>query len=186
MKDAEERPLRILLEGRPGVGKTTLVRRLAASLADAGISLAGFFTEELREAGRRVGFAVETFDGRRAALAHVDLPGGPSVGRYGVDVAAFERLALPALSKAFDADLVVIDELGTMELASAAFRAAISDLLEQPVPLVATVHVFRHPFTDALKGRPGVEIVRLSERNRDELSLRLATQLAARLPQRRR
>ena len=34
-------------------------------LREAGVPLAGFLTEELREGGRRVGFAIETFDGTR-------------------------------------------------------------------------------------------------------------------------
>jgi nucleoside-triphosphatase len=72
---------------------------------------------------------------------------------------------------------VLIDELGKMELASEAFRAAVSQLLEQPIALVATVHLARHPFTDALKRRPAVELVRLTMRNRDELPERLAARL---------
>jgi nucleoside-triphosphatase len=169
-----ERPLRVLVEGRPAVGKTTVARRLAALLREAGVPLAGFVTEELREHGRRVGFAIETFDGSRAVLAHVGLPGPPRVGRYGVDLAAFERLALPALAEPPATGVVLIDELGKMELASESFRGALSELLERPVALVATVHVARHSFTDALKRRPGVELVRVTGQNRDELPARLA------------
>jgi nucleoside-triphosphatase len=126
-------------------------------------------TEELRESGRRVGFAVETFAGERATLAHVRFPGPPRVGRYGVDLDAFERLALPALSRAAAADLIVIDELGKMELASEGFRNAVSASFESATPIVATVHVARHPFTDALKTNPSVELLDVSRSTRDEL-----------------
>jgi nucleoside-triphosphatase len=172
-----ERPLLVLVEGRPAVGKTTVARRLAALLREAGVPLAGFVTEELRERGRRVGFAIETFEGAHGVLAHVGLPGPPRVGKYGVDLPAFERLALPALASAPDAGVVLIDELGKMELASEAFRAAVSKLLEQPVALVATVQIARHPFTDALERRPAVELVRVTARNRDSLPARLAARL---------
>jgi nucleoside-triphosphatase len=172
-----ERPLRMLLEGRPAVGKTTVARRLAALLGEAGVPLAGFVTEELREQRRRVGFAVETFHGVRAVLAHVDLRGPPRVGKYGVDLAAFERVALPALASPPERGVVLIDELGKMELASEAFGTAVSRLLDQPVALVATVHVARHSFTDALKQRPDVEVVRVTGANRDELPARLAARL---------
>jgi nucleoside-triphosphatase len=172
-----ERPLRVLLEGRPAVGKTTVARRLAELLTEAGVPLAGFVTEELHEHGRRVGFAVETLDGARAVLAHVDFPGPPRVGKYGVDLAAFERVALPALVSPPERGVVLIDELGKMELASEAFCAAVSRLLDEPVALVATVHVARHSFTDALKQRSGVEVVRVTHGNRDELPAQLAARL---------
>src|ERR671925_24846 len=79
-------------------------------------------TEEIRERGRRVGFSIERFGGERGVLAHVDLPGPPRVGRYGVDLVAFERLAIPALEQA--GEVAIVDELGKMELASDAFREA--------------------------------------------------------------
>jgi nucleoside-triphosphatase len=174
-----ESPLRVLLEGRPAIGKTTVARRLVALLREADVPVAGFVTEELRDRGRRVGFTVDTFDGVRAVLAHVDFPGPPRVGRYGVDLAAFERLALPALASVPDDAVAVIDELGKMELASEAFRSAVVRLLEQPVSFVATVHVARHPFTDPLKRRPEMEVVPVSARNRDELPARLAARVGS-------
>jgi nucleoside-triphosphatase len=172
-----ERSLLVLIEGRPAVGKTTVARRLGALLREACVPLAGFVTEELREGGRRVGFAIGTFDDAHGVLAHVGLPGPPRVGKYGVDLAGFERVALPVLASPPQGCVVLIDELGKMELASKAFRAAISGLLERPVRLVATVHVAGHPFTDSLKSRPGVELVRVTTRNRDDLPERLAARL---------
>jgi nucleoside-triphosphatase len=183
----EKRPLRLLLEGRPGIGKTTVARRLLVVLRDAGIPLGGFVTDEIRSGGRREGFAVRTVDGQRDILAHLELPGPPRVGRYGVDLPAFERVALPAMAAPQPVGVVVVDELGKMELASAAFRDAMSDLLDRDVAVVATVHVHRHPFTDALKRRPDLRVIRVTERSRDALPERLAAELtaaaAARRPQ---
>jgi nucleoside-triphosphatase len=172
--------LRILVEGRPGSGKTTVAARLADLLAERSIEVRGFVTHELREAGRRIGFAVETVDGRRAKLAHVSFAGRPRVGRYGVDLAAFERVALPALAEPPRGAVVLIDELGKMELASEPFREAVSRLFDAPVDLVATVHLFRHPFTDGLKRRPDVERVRVTRYGRDELPETLADRLGTR------
>jgi nucleoside-triphosphatase len=177
----EKRPLRLLLEGRPGIGKTTVARRLLALLRDAGIPLGGFVTDEIRRGGRREGFAVQAVAGQRGVLAHVELPGPPRVGRYGVDLPAFERVALPAMAgpQPVGVVVVVVDELGRMELASAAFRDAMSELLDREVAVVATVHVHRHPFTDALKRRPDLRVVRVTERSRDALPERLAAELVA-------
>jgi nucleoside-triphosphatase len=168
-------PPRILLEGRPGVGKTTVLRRCVEQLRSSGVVVAGFVTEELRERGRRVGFAVERVGGERGVLAHVDLPGPPRVGRYGVDLASFERIALPALEA--PGEVVVADELGKMELASPAFRAAVTGLFDGDRPVLATVHAFRHPFTDDLKRRPDVALVRVTESSRDALPGDLAARL---------
>jgi nucleoside-triphosphatase len=165
--------VRLLIEARPGAGKTTAIGRLAELLRADGVSLSGFLTREIREGGRRVGFEIETFDGARGLLAHVEIGGPPRVGRYGVDLEEFERLALPALGEG----VLLIDELGKMELASEPFRHAVLDSLDRPEPIVATVQAARHPFTDALKRRREVTTVRLTSANRDELPLDLAARL---------
>jgi nucleoside-triphosphatase len=168
---------RLLLEGHPGIGKTTVTRRLLKLLQEAGVPVAGFTTGELRTGGRREGFVVEAVSGAREVLAHVDLPGPPRVGRYGVDLAALERVALPALREPGAGGVVVVDELGRMELASAAFRAAVVELLGRDVAVVATVQRARHRFTDALKCRPGIRVVRVTEATRDGLPEQLVDRL---------
>jgi nucleoside-triphosphatase len=170
-------PVRLLIEARPGAGKTTALGRLADLLRDAGVPLSGFLTRELRERGRRLGFEIETFAGEHGLLAHVEIAGPPRVGRYGVDLDAFERLALPAVDRPSEEGVVLIDELGKMELASERFRESVGALLDGPLPLVATVHVARHPFTDALKRRRDIETLRLSKGNRDRLPAELAERL---------
>jgi nucleoside-triphosphatase len=132
----------------------------------------------MREGRRRVGFAVETFDGKRATLAHVDLPGPPRVSKYGVDLETFERLALPVLREVAPDAVVVIDELGKMELASEAFCGVVLELFERPVTTIATVQIARHPFTDELKQRPAVERIRVTQGNRDELPALLAARVS--------
>jgi nucleoside-triphosphatase len=165
-----------MIEARPGAGKSTALRRLGELLRARGATLAGFVTEEIRDGGRRVGFSIETFGGERGTLAHVDRPGRSRVGKYGVALGEFERLALPALR--VPADAILIDELGKMELASVAFQDAVASLLERETPVVATVHTARHPFTDRLKRRPDTDVVRLTRANRDELPRLLAARLA--------
>jgi nucleoside-triphosphatase len=91
---------RLLLTGPPGVGKSTIVERLVDQLRVAGVPVNGFITRELRDEGQRVGFMVETLNGPSAVLAHVSFTAGPKVGRYGVDVSAFDRVAIPELYEA--------------------------------------------------------------------------------------
>ena len=171
--------MRTLLEGRPGAGKSTIARRLADTLREQGIPVTGFVTEEIRRGGRRLGFAVERLSGERGILAHIELPGPPRVGRYGVDVAALERLAIPALQEANEREVAIVDELGKMELASVPFRDAFSALLDRPVSVVATVHSAPHPFTDGLKRRRDIETLRVTIANRDKLPGLLAARVAS-------
>jgi 5-formyltetrahydrofolate cyclo-ligase len=168
---------RLLLEGRPGIGKTTVARRLLKLLREAGVPVGGFTTRELRTGGRREGFMVEAASGAHEVLAHVRLPGPPRVGRYGVDLAAFDRVALPALREPGTGGVVVVDELGRMELASAPFRDAVVELLERDVAVVATVHRARHQLTDALKRRRDVRVLRVTEATRDALPRQLMERL---------
>jgi nucleoside-triphosphatase len=175
----DEGTVRLLLEGRPGIGKTTAARRLLTLLQEVGLPVGGFTTAELRAGGRREGFLVEAASGAQARLAHVDLPGPPRVGRYGVDLAAFERVALPALGDPGLGGVVVIDELGKMELASAAFRAAVLELLGRDVAVVATVHRAHDRFTEALRRRPDVRVIRVTEATRDALPEQLMDCLAS-------
>jgi nucleoside-triphosphatase len=160
---------KILLEGRPGVGKTTVAERLAERLGAAGLPLSGFVTREIRHEGVRRGFSITTLDGSEGTLAHVELPGPPRVGKYGVDLDVLERIGVPALRPPGRDGVVIVDELGKMELASQAFRNAVVGIVEGQAVLVATVHVARHPFTDALKRRRGIQLLRVSVENREQL-----------------
>jgi nucleoside-triphosphatase len=94
-----------------------------------------------------------------------------------VDLEAFERVALPTLRKPSAAGVVVIDELGKMELASKAFCDAVAGLFDGPAQIVATVHVFRHAFTDALKRRADVERIEVTHANRSHLPEQIASRL---------
>ncbi|MDR7482272.1 MAG: nucleoside-triphosphatase [Armatimonadota bacterium] len=159
----------LLIAGRPGVGKTTLLRTLAA---DLGPRAGGFYTEEIREGDRRVGFRLVTLDGRAAVFAHVRLAARASyrVGRYGVEIEILERLGVASVREAAArGQVVLIDEIGKMELASAAFCCAVDEVADGPVPLVATVTLAAHPWADAFKRRPTVTLLRLTPTARDKV-----------------
>lgn len=155
----------LLLTGVPGVGKTTLVKRIAAQLS--GLSLAGFYTEEIRVGRQRVGFKLVGFGGESGVIAKVDLASPHRVGRYGVDVAAIDRLAGTAL--ALDAEVYLIDEIGKMECLSSVFVCHVEQLLSAGKPLIATVAKQGGGFIEAVKRQPKVELWEVTCSNRDPL-----------------
>jgi hypothetical protein len=68
----------LLLTGVPGIGKTTVIRRVAARLQKRRIG--GFYTEEIREDSDRRGFRLVGFDGSEGVIADVDFPKVPGSG----------------------------------------------------------------------------------------------------------
>ncbi len=158
------------------MGKTTLVRRVAERLAHR--SPAGFYTAEIREGRERRGFEIVTLDGSRGILAHVDIRGPRRVGRYGVDVDAFERLVEAIPWPRPGAGLSIIDEIGRMECFSARFQALVREILDAGSPLLATVALHGGGLIEEVKRRPGVELLEISPRNRDRLSGEIARRWA--------
>jgi nucleoside-triphosphatase len=161
----------LLLTGRPGVGKTTVIKTVSQALGERAD---GFYTEEIRASGRRQGFRLIGLRGEQATLAHVRIKGRPRVGRYGVDVAALDRTGVTALERGIaQGRVVVIDEIGKMELFSEAFKAAVLGALDSPAPVIATVMARPHPWVDPLKGRPDVTLWQVTVENRDEMLSRV-------------
>ena len=168
---------KILVTGTPGVGKTTIARAVADGLRD--LRPAGFITGEIREGGRRRGFSLEGLDGRRAVLAHEEFPGPHRVGRYGVDVEAFEGFLGGTDFFSPSSGLTVIDEIGKMECFSERFAALVERLMEGDRPLVATVALRGGGLIGAVKRRQNVRVIVADRKNRDRLPRELAEEVRA-------
>lgn len=164
-----------LLTGAPGSGKTTAIRRILERISfEAG----GFYTEEIRTGGRRKGFRLVTLEGERAVLAHVDIQGAPRISKYGVDVEALERVGVAALRRACaQKPLVVIDEIGPMEMLSQAFREAVVEALESDRVVLGSIVRRGRGFAQAVKSRPEVQVIEIHRSNRDRLVEDLAKQV---------
>jgi nucleoside-triphosphatase len=162
----------LLLTGPPGSGKTTTIQKVVELLGD---EAGGFYTQEIREAGQRVGFQLVTLDGQWGWLARkVSTPPSPREMRFGnylVDLDTIESLAITAVQHAIaKGQVVVIDEIGPMELLSPAFREVVHQLLRTPnLQAVGTIVQRPHQFADWVKAHPSVTILQLTPENRDDL-----------------
>jgi nucleoside-triphosphatase len=160
-------PPKILLTGKPGVGKTTVAMKVLEGFSGRA---GGFYTEEIRTGNSRQGFQIRTLDGRNRILAHVSHSGPFRVGKYGVDVEAFDEIALPSLERALEEDeLVIIDEIGKMELFSRRFRKVIERVLASDKKVLGVIHQRIDPYTQRIRHWPTVEIWTVTETNRDSL-----------------
>lgn len=151
--------MKILITGKPRSGKTTLVKKILSSLPS--ISYGGFFTEEIKENGQRIGFKLVTTFGEQGILAHQNYKSPHRISKYGVNLTDLENVGINSLYRAFhEKDLIVIDEIGKMELLSNKFKKTIQEIFNQAhkQAIIATIPVSDIPFLNELKSRTDVII----------------------------
>lgn len=156
-----------LLSGAPGVGKTTLIKQALTSVKE---KAGGFYTQEIRSQGVRQGFEIVTLDEHSALLAHISIHSPCRVGKYGLDTENLDKLGVVALRRAIqDCDIVVVDEIGKMELSSLAFREAVWEALNSGKRLLGTIMLTSHPWADQIKRDHRVKVLLVSRTNRQQV-----------------
>jgi nucleoside-triphosphatase len=158
--------MNILLTGQPGVGKTTAIKTIVSYLKPGRVS--GFWTTEIRQAGKRVGFAIETLSGKRGILAYVDIK-GPRVGKYGVNIENIDSIIVPELRIARESGkLIIIDEIAKMELYSHRFSIEVEACLDTG-KVLGTIQARNYPFLNKIRSRRDVKVIEITESNRDKI-----------------
>ena len=158
----------LLLTGLPGIGKTTVITQLSHALT--AYHPDGLFTREIRENGIRKGFEVVTLDGHHQLLSHVTLPGPFRVGRYGVDLAGFEKLLETIDLRNSSSQVVILDEIGKMECLSQRFIQEVETLLDSSKMVIATVALKGGGFPAKVRSRSDCQIVNVTLQNRSTLA----------------
>jgi nucleoside-triphosphatase len=130
----------------------------------------GFYTEEIREGGKRTGFMLTDLDGRQGVLAHVRFRGGPRISKYGVDLTVLDSIGVDSMKCALEQkDLIIIDEIGPMEILSDHFRKAVLEILDRDVLVLGTIVKRRTDFTEAVKTHPNVQVIEITRANHDQV-----------------
>jgi len=136
--------VKIYITGRPGIGKSTVVLRVINALRGHGIKVGGILCPEVRGSlGRRIGFKiVDLLTNEEGWLAHkLMFKGGPRIGKYNVNIYDAINIGVKALSKALkEATVIVIDEVGPMELSVPKLKEEIVKVLTSGRNVLAVVH----------------------------------------------
>lgn len=165
------------------MGKTTLIQKAYEALVSSGATVEGFYTEEVRAGGRRVGFDVVTLTGERGHLSRIRDMAGPSygrqeytVGQYVVDLPSFENLVLPLFKNVGSggaARIFIIDEIGKMELFSQSFIRAVRQTLDSSsCTILGTIPVPKNKplaLVEEVRGRNDVKVFTISKENRNSI-----------------
>ena len=156
----------ILVTGPPRCGKSTLIERVVGRVQKP---MTGFFTREMRQGGKRVGFSITTLDGKEGVLAHQDTKSRFRVGKYGVNLDHIDQIAVPSMVPANADEIVVIDEIGKMECFSYLFRQTLLNVLDSDNSVLGSIALKGDKFIQKIREREDVLLIHITENNRDEL-----------------
>ncbi len=151
-----------VITGPPGCGKTTTIRLIAEKLRLIGIPIGGMITSEVRRGGIRVGFEIlDVSTGKSLPLAGLGNE-EPRIGKYSVYISNIEEIGVKSILQAIDNNsVVIIDEVGPMELMSRKFIESVERALSQSRIIVATVHfTSRHQLAEKLR-RKATRLIQL-------------------------
>jgi nucleoside-triphosphatase len=153
----------VFISGLPCVGKTTLIKETCLPYLD---KVGGFYTEQIIENGKREGFVIKTFSNEQRLFAKKGLKSPYKVNKYGVDIEALEEIGIKAIQEAIDNNkIIIIDEIGTMELFSEKFRQILFVALNSKNKVLATIRHKSQPFTDEIKKYQDTTVIILTRDN---------------------
>lgn len=155
----------ILLTALPKTGKSTAINKIAGAIGTD--ECHGFITKEVSENNERTGFEINTLSGVKATLSSIYYKSDIMVGKYGVNLEAFESVCLPELNHSNG--IIFIDEIGPMQLHSQRFKNRLMELLNEDVTVIGTIYYESYPWVDDFKKMPQIELVEVTLENRNDI-----------------
>jgi len=178
---------KIGITGMPSVGKTTTLIKIIESLENHGYTVQGMLTEPIIEKQKRIGFYVQDWQTKEKEIfAHVDFDNRDKIGDYGVDTSVLEKIGVPAIKKAIEDEeimIIVIDEIGKMEMLSEKFCEMVIEALDSDKPILVTLHKkSRTPLLQDVRRRDDIRILEVTAVNRNLLPYKIEKIMAEKLP----
>jgi nucleoside-triphosphatase len=178
---------KIGITGMPNVGKTETLLKIINSLEEHGYTVGGMITEPILEDKKRIGFNVVDWQTKeKQVFAHIDFELKEKVGKYGVDINILEELGVPAIEKAIldnDINIIVIDEIGKMEMISEKFCEMVIEALDSDKPIMVTLHKkSRTPLLQDVRRRDDIRILEVTPVNRNLLPYKIEKIMEEKLP----
>ncbi len=167
---------KIGITGLPHAGKTQTLLKIIEMLEEEEYVVGGMITESIIFRNKRVGFYVmDWLSKKRRKFAHLNIESSTQVGRYGVDMRALDAIGVKAIKSAIDqADVIIIDEVGKMEVESANFVNSVKDALDSDKPLIITLHKkSRNPLLQDIRRRDDIRILEVTPVNRNLLPYKI-------------
>jgi len=178
---------KIGITGMPNVGKTDTLLKIIRSLEEHGYVVQGMITEPIIEKKKRVGFYVKNWQTKeREVFAHIEYEMKEKIGKYGVDISALEKVGIPAIENAItnpDVNVIVIDEIGKMEMLSEKFCTMVVEALDSDKPILVTLHKkSRTPLLQDVRRRDDIRILEVTPVNRNLLPYKIEKIMEEKLP----
>ncbi len=168
--------IKIGITGLPGSGKTYALLRVIEMLQSDELRIGGMINEPIEDGRHKVGFTVKDLaTGDTAVFASTSIESKVMVGKIGVDLSKLEEIGVKAIRDACQScDIIVIDEVGKMEVESESFIEAVKEALDADKPMIITLHKkSRNPLLQDIRRRDDVRILEVTPTNRNILPYKI-------------
>ncbi len=167
---------KIGITGLPNVGKTQILLKIVEMLEAEEMIVGGMITEAIIFRNKKVGFyVIDWLTKKKRKFAHLAIESNVHVEEYGVDMRALDGVGVKAIRNAInEADVIVIDEVGKMEVESKSFVSAVKDALDSDKPMLLTLHKkSRNPLLQDIRRRDDLRILEVTSVNRNLLPYKI-------------
>jgi nucleoside-triphosphatase len=165
---------RIAVTGSPGVGKTTLVGKVAAC---TGMRVGGVLARDKLYKDRRIGFELLDLASGAVGMLADETGSGPQLGKFRVHPEDLDGIGARAIENALKCELIVVDEVGPMELTSRRFVSAVEMAIASSRPMLLVLHEWsNHRLAKKIRGT--FQVIAVTRENREALVDEIAKALS--------